>query len=278
MKFDLSTWPETDIQKVRSAFREIPLERYPDLSVYGREGIHQGLHGQGGLFLARDMARLLGLKPGMRVLDLACGEGATSVYLAKTYGVEVYAVDEVADEGIASRASDAGVGGLVRPIWADARKLPFRQGFFDAMFVMNSLFYFGTDDLYPSYLLSLLMDGGELVVGSPCYRNELEADAPEEFLLEFPACLAVHSPGWWRRHFEKTGLAQVLSSELHPLGALFWEDRVRFLIESCRPSEMKPGRRDMVYAIIRMLNRDESGFVSHFMMHARRKDVRTPAG
>ena len=58
---------------------------------------------------------------------------------------------------------------------------------------------------------------------------------------------------------------------LHPLGREFWEDRVRFLLESQRPAEMTPAMRDMVYAMIRMLLRDTEGFVSHFMLHAKKK-------
>ena len=136
---------------------------------------------------------------------------------------------------------------------------------------MNSFFYFGTDDLYPPYLLSLLKPGGELVIGSPCYREELSPDTPEEFLLEFPDCLAVHSPDWWRNHFEKTRQAEVLHSALHPHGAAFWRDRVRFLLETIRSSDMEPWMRDIFHAMIRMLNRDHDGFVSHFMLHARKK-------
>jgi SAM-dependent methyltransferase len=225
------------------------------------------------LFLASDMAKRLELKPGQRVLDLGCGEGTTSIFLAKEFGVAVAAVDEDVPESLAVRAQAAGVGNLVTPISADARKLGFPPGHFDAVFAMNSLFYFGTDDLFPSYLLGLLKAGGELVIGSPCYRTELADDMPEEFLLEFPACLAVHSPLWWRRHFEKTRQMVVTHSELHPRGVEFWEDRIRFLLEEQRPVEMRASRREMVHAIIRMLNRDYDGFVSHFILHGRKLAV-----
>ena len=272
MKYDLSTWPEVDMRQVRSSFREVPLEVYPELAGYDRAGIHEELAGQGGLFLACDMAKLLKLQPGSRVLDLACGAGTTSIYLAKNFGVNVYAVDEDPSPSLPQRAGVAGVGDLVTTIRADARKLPFPPEFFDAVFCMNAFFYFGTDDQYPSYLLSFLKEGGEVAIGSPCYRAELEVDTPEEFLLEFPACLAAHSPGWWRNHFAKTKQAEVLHSELHPRGAEFWEDRVRFLLEAQRPAEMTASRRNMVYEIIRMLNRDADGFVSHFMLHAKKKE------
>ncbi len=271
MNFDLSTWPEVNLQQVRASFKEVPLSAYPELSAYNRDGIHELQMGQGGLFLASDMAKLLKLKPGMRVLDLACGAGTTSIFLAKHFGVSVYAMDENLPDSLIERAAAAGVSDLITTTKADARKLPFAQEFFDAVFCMNAFFYFATDDLYPPYLMRLLKMGGELVIGSPCYRTEIPAVIPEEFLLEFPACLAVHSPGWWRHHFEQTRDAEVLHSELHPRGVEFWDDRVRYLLEAQSPTKMEPWMRDMIYAMIRMRNRDTDGFVSHFMLHARRQ-------
>ena len=269
MSYDLTHWPQTDLAKVRAAFREIPLEAYPALGNLSRAEIHERLAGQGGLFFAHDLARLLKLEPGLRVLDLGCGAGVTSLYLARTYGVNVSAVDESLPDDLGPRAMAAGVGHLLTPVPADCRRLPFPDDHFDVIFSMNAFFYFGSDDAYPAYLLRFLKEGGELVIGSPCYREELSADTPEEFLLEYPACLAVHSPDWWRKHFTQTGQAQVLQSSLHPRGVEFWEDRVRYLLET-EPHPDMPWWRDMVHAMIRMLNRDTDGFVSHFMLHARK--------
>jgi ubiquinone/menaquinone biosynthesis C-methylase UbiE len=47
----------------------------------------------GPLWLLQDLARDLDLRPGMRVLDLGSGKGATAVFLAKEYGVQVWAAD-----------------------------------------------------------------------------------------------------------------------------------------------------------------------------------------
>jgi SAM-dependent methyltransferase len=270
MKFDLTSWPSIDRSKVSASFRQVPIETYPDLAPLGRAGVHEALAGQGGLFLASDMAKLLSLRRGVRVLDLGCGAGVTSVFLARMFGVTVYAVDAEIPRDLAQRIIAADVEDLVVPIRSDARNLPFSFEFFDAVFSMNAFFYFGTDDLYPPYLLRFLKAGGEIVIGCPCYRDEIGPDTPEEFLLEFPDCLAVHSPTWWRRHFEQTKNALVLQSSLHPRGVEFWEDRVRYLLEEEDPREMARWKRDMVYGMIRMLNRDADGFVSHFILHARK--------
>ncbi len=271
MKYDLTQWPMVDLAVVQSSFRQVPLEAYPELEIYSRADIHEGLAGQGGLFLASDMASMLSLRPGMRVLDLGCGAGVTSIFLARAFGVVVYSVDTCIPDELGARAASAGVADLVIPIRSDARTLPFSGEFFDAIFSMNSFFYFGTDDLYPPYLMQFLKSQRTIVIGCPCYRDEITSETPVEFLLEFPACLAVHSPEWWRHHFEKSKSAVVLQSSLHPRGAEFWEDRVRFLLEEQDPREMPLWKREMVYAIIRMLNRDSEAFVSHFMLHAKKR-------
>ena len=125
MIYDLSHWPEVDMAQVRAAFPEIPLSAYPSLAGYNRASIHEGLAGQGGLFLASDMARFLRLQPGLRVLDLGCGSGVTSVYLAKAFGVNVQAVDQAPSELLFQRIARAGVGQLVTVVQSDARQLPF---------------------------------------------------------------------------------------------------------------------------------------------------------
>ncbi|MDB6095237.1 MAG: histidine phosphatase family protein [Verrucomicrobia bacterium] len=270
--YDLAHWPLIDAAEARRVFREIPLESYPGLRGYTRDQIHERLAGQGGLFLAHDMAELLSLAPGQRVLDLGCGAGTTSLFLARRYRVQVTAVDENIADDLGARAQATGVGHLVTPVKADCGQLPFPERHFDAIFALNSFFYFGADADYPTYLLRFLKPGGELVVGSPCYRQELEASTPEEFLLEYPACLQVHSPDWWADHFRKTGQVKAVSSALHPRGVEFWEDRVRYLLETAPHPEM-PWWQDMTKAMIRMLNRDHDGFVSHFMLH-----LRTTAG
>ena len=45
------------------------------------------------LWLLEDLARTPAPRPAMQVLDLGSGKGATSVFLAREYGVQVMAAD-----------------------------------------------------------------------------------------------------------------------------------------------------------------------------------------
>lgn len=279
MKKFLDQWPQVDRAALIAALQTLTAESRPVLKHYSRTEIYRDIHGQGGLFFAADIAGELGLRPGMRVLDLACGGGTTAVFLAKNYGVQVWAVDknEMDEAKLAQRAQAAGVGALVTPVKAEAHALPFTAEFFDAVFCLNSYFYFGTDDLYLPYLLKFVRTGGQVGVGSPCYREELPPNPRPEWLVEFPDCLAVHSPAWWQRHFEKIGIVRVLKSVRHPQSRVFWEDWLRQWVETRDPAEMSPGEREGLRAFLRLLAADEEGFVSHLLFVAEKTAATTPS-
>lgn len=267
-------FPDANQEALKERLAAIAVdERYPRLRGYSHEAVHRDLAGQGGLFLAADMAELLALRPGWVVLDLACGWGETSVFLAEQFGVEVVAVDadRTLPDQLAPKLSARGLGGRVRAVVADARRLPFEPDAFDAIFVMNSLFYFGTNPGYPRYLASFLRPGGRVAVGGPCYKRELTPDVPKEFLLEYPACLDVHSPGWWKAFFEESGCYEHVASQEHRDGVRFWPDRIHRLLAEQPITRMSPGRIAMIRDILRMLAKDKDGFVTHFILSAARR-------
>ncbi|WP_405107461.1 class I SAM-dependent methyltransferase [Micromonospora sp. NBC_01405] len=96
-------------------------DRYPRSSRYDPAWLLGLDMGPNPLWLLEDLARDLDLRPGMRVLDLGSGKGATSVFLAREYGVHVVATDwwVGADEAAAVFA-EAGVSDRVDAIRAEA--------------------------------------------------------------------------------------------------------------------------------------------------------------
>jgi SAM-dependent methyltransferase len=255
----------------------IPVDGYPILAGYSREDVHRDLAGQGGLFLAGDMALQLDLKPGMRVLDLSCGWGETSIFLARHFKAEVYAADQDTrmPDKLAQKIAERGVESPILPFLVDARQLPFQPASFDAVFCMNSFFYFGAEPDYPRYLATFLKPGGRISIGSPCYKSELTPNAPPEFLLEYPACLSVHSPAWWEKHFEQSGCYDEIVSIEHRDGVRFWPDRVHRLVEEHRIENMPAGIRQMVASMLKMIAKNGEGYVTHFILSARRNSIST---
>jgi SAM-dependent methyltransferase len=98
---------------------------YPLSSGYDQSwvlGLDMGPHP---LWLLEDLLRDLRLEPGMRVLDLGSGGGATSVFLARELGVGVFALDLWIEPDAPNRVfEEAGVGDRVHALKGDACALP----------------------------------------------------------------------------------------------------------------------------------------------------------
>lgn len=142
--------------ELEALFPKLDVSSVPNLQGYSWEEWHEGSLGAGDFFLADEMASRLKLRPGMRVLDLGSGRGCNSCFIARYYGVDIYAVDAFANPTeVAGIAEKRGVGDRVIPLQCDARHLPFPNGFFDAALSLNAFLYFGTDDTYLPYLRRL---------------------------------------------------------------------------------------------------------------------------
>ena len=99
------------------------------------------------LWLTEALAADMDLAPGMRVLDLGCGNALTSVFLAREFASVVWAADLWIDPGPNwARIRAAGVDDVVFPVKAEAHELPFAPEFFDAIVAIDSYEYFGSDD------------------------------------------------------------------------------------------------------------------------------------
>ena len=60
---------------------------------YDKDFLKPNMMGPNSMMILEELLEKVHLKPGMRVLDLGCGNGLTSVFLAKEYGVQVFALD-----------------------------------------------------------------------------------------------------------------------------------------------------------------------------------------
>src|SRR5437016_13725291 len=129
-------------------------ERFPRASQYHPEWVIANASGGANwLWLTEWLTTAMDLQPGMRVLDLGCGLASSSIFLHREFGVQVWATDLWFSAGENfQRIRDAGVEDGVFPLHADARSLPFASELFDAIVSVDSFYYYGTDDLYLSYI------------------------------------------------------------------------------------------------------------------------------
>ena len=69
-------------------------ERFPRSALYHPEWVLASISGgANALWLTEWLASALDLRPGMRILDLGCGRAASSIFLRREFGVQVWATD-----------------------------------------------------------------------------------------------------------------------------------------------------------------------------------------
>ena len=203
-------------------------QRFPRSSLYHPEWVLAAMSGgANSLWLTEWLAEAMSLRAGMRVLDLGCGRGASSIFLHREYGVEVWATDLwFSPTERLERIRDAEAEHAVFPIFADARSLPFAAEFFDAVVSIDALSYWATDDLYAGYLARFVKPGGAIGMAGAGLAREIEGALPPEPLREWwePSMWCLHSAEWWSRHWERSGVLDVQLADAMPDGWQVWLD------------------------------------------------------
>jgi cyclopropane fatty-acyl-phospholipid synthase-like methyltransferase len=177
------------------------------------------------LWLTEWLTSEMPLQAGMRVLDLGCGRALSSIFLHREFQVEVWATDLwfSASENL-QRIRDANCDERVFPIRADARQLPYADGFFDAIVSIDSFMYYGTDDLFLNTLARLLKPGGWLGIAMAGLMREFHDAVPAELSAWWEpsemACL--HSSHWWHKQWQRSGLIDVKIADDMPNGWKHW--------------------------------------------------------
>jgi SAM-dependent methyltransferase len=251
-------------------------ERYPRASAYDPAWVARLDMGPHPLWLLEDLSRDLDLRPGMRVLDLGSGQGATSVFLAREFGVQVVAADRWVDpDAAAATFADAGVSDRVLAVRADANALPFGAGQFDAVVSIDAFEYFGTGDHVLPMLARQLRPGGQIAVATPALRHELRelGGIPEHIRRAVGwEALAWHTPAWWRFQWEATGLVEVTSARWQDAGWedwLLWHRATRPARPTNSPHPAAADRRPFTDPVLAMLEQDRGALLGFALITAR---------
>lgn len=236
-------------------------ERFPRSSAYNPDWVIASVSGgANSLWLVEWLSAALDLRPGMRVLDLGCGRAASSVFLHREFGVQVWATDLWfnASENL-QRVRDAGVEDAVFPIHADARSLPFAAEFFDVIVSIDSFVYYGTDDLYLNNLARFVKPGGRIAIAGAGLRQEIDGPVPDH-LREWwePSMSCLHSAAWWRGHWDRSRIMTVDLADDMPDGWQVWLDWQRMV---CPDNATE----------IKALEADEGRFLGYVRLVGRRR-------
>jgi SAM-dependent methyltransferase len=243
--------------------------RFPRSAKYDSEWVLKGWMGPNVLWLTEWLCEKMELKPGMRVLDMGCGKALSSVFLAREYGVQVWANDLwISATENWQRIREAGVENKVYPIHAEAHALPYADGFFDAIVSLDSYQYYGTDDLYLNYFQKFMRRGGQIGIVVPGLARVFKGTVPEHLTAPRKSggafwvdeCWCFHTAAWWRQLWARTALIEVKIADVMPDGWRHWlqyEKACRETGTLLFPSEEETLEADAgrYLALIRMIGR-----------------------
>jgi ubiquinone/menaquinone biosynthesis C-methylase UbiE len=107
----------------------------------------------------------LGLKPGMKVLDVACGTGNLSLPAARL-GAKVTGVDIAPNSLEQARAKAAAEGLDIKFDEGDAEALPYEDASFDAVVTMYGAMFAPRPDIVAAELKRVCKPGGFIAMGN----------------------------------------------------------------------------------------------------------------
>lgn len=185
----------------------------------------------GGMALTERLGTLLGLKPGMRLLDVAAGQGASALFLAQRFGCEVIGV-EYGGESVrkANAAADAaGLAHLVRFQQGDAERLPVADGSFDAVICECAFCTFPDKRAAATEVARVLRPGGRVGLSDLTRAGAVPSEL--DGLLAWIACIADAQPlERYAQYLAGAGL-RIDLTELHDgaLSSLVQDVRIKLL-------------------------------------------------
>jgi cyclopropane fatty-acyl-phospholipid synthase-like methyltransferase len=201
------------------------MNQYPKTEKYDSKWLEENWLGPNPLQLLEELCSNMKLSPDMKVLDMGCGKGLTSIFLAKEFGVTVFANDLWTNQTEnLKRFEAAGVSDRVFPIRAEAHALPYANDFFDAAISVDSYHYFGADEMYfPCTLSKLVKPGGQFGIVCPGLTQEFKNGYPETLKSVWHEdFFSFHSADWWRNLWEKTKIAKITACYNIPDPKAIW--------------------------------------------------------
>ncbi len=176
--------------------------------------------------LTAPQALPLTLESSMRILDLGCGRGLSSMYLACATGAHITAADLwIPAEENQERFERFGLAQRITPVHCDARGMSFAHGQFDALISVDAYHYFGTDDTFmDTHIAPLLKPGGVAAIAVPGLQRPLEHGVPPELLPFWQEGMHFYPPEWWSALLERSTLMELRACHTMRCHDAAWQD------------------------------------------------------
>ena len=210
-------------------------EHYDRMSPYYRalwgEHIHHGywIHGDESketaqIQLIEHLAEAAGIQSGAKILDVGCGFGASSIFLAQKYEAQAtgITISQVQVEMASKAAAEAGV--KAKFLFMDAEAMTFEQPF-DVVWSVESISHY--QDI-PNFLMAaanLLNPGGTLAITDWFKKKGVTPRECKKYLhnIEHGMLVKLHSMEDYAGYIEASGLVVTHTEVLNKYCAKTWD-------------------------------------------------------
>ncbi len=229
----------------------------------------------GGVSANDALAALAGIDDGCHVLDVCCGLGGPSRYLAHKYGCRVTGVDltESRVEGAIRLTAMVGLHDRVTFQCANALDLPFNDGTFDVVISQEAFCHIPDKDRLVSECARALKPGGRIAF-TDILATDSTTDATRERLQREMTFVELGSQDAYRRQFEREGCAVVKAQDVSDEWRLILVDRLAMYRSLKEQTVERFGsahftKRDNAYSFF--VSRYETGELGGYRFLVRRK-------
>ena len=172
-----------------------------------------------GKYSTKKLLKLLNIDSNKRVLDIGCGPGETTIYIAKRFGCQVTGIDIMPEmiEQAKENAKKHKVNHLTRFENVDAMSPVFSDTSFDIA-IFQAVLIFGDKQKMLNFAYNALKDKGQVGAIELTWRNDPSEEIVRTFSREFaePLINAENLRGW-ESTFSRAGFQKVFCKEIHSM-------------------------------------------------------------
>ncbi|BCL34926.1 delta(24)-sterol C-methyltransferase [Nostoc sp. MS1] len=139
---------------------------------YGAEGTEQKNRRQAQIDLIEELLNWAGVKEAENILDVGCGIGGSSLYLAEKFHAQATGItlSPVQAARATERAKEAGLGTRSKFLVANAQAMPFEDNSFDLVWSLESGEHMPDKTGFMQECYRVLKPGGTLIMVTWCHR------------------------------------------------------------------------------------------------------------